>query len=87
MSGRERRCERQPGLFLAAHELCVTDLTNGFCSPKQVDSCQCWDKAEQMLRGSGLSCQAIAWLYRNRKRVEEEAEKVFGSRGISRSEG
>lgn len=76
----ERRCDRQPGLALAAEVFCSTDLTNGFCTPKQVDSCRCWDRAQETMRGSGLSAQAVAWVYAHRKRIEEEAEKWYGKR-------
>lgn len=77
LGGRERRCDRQPGLCLAAEQFCSTDLTDGFCSPKQRDVCKCWDRAEQSMRGTGLSAQAVAWVYAHRHRIEEEAEKWY----------
>ena len=78
-SARERRCDRSPGLFMAAQEFCVTDLTDGFCTPKQRDVCKCWDRAEQSMRGTGLSAQAVAWIYRHRTKIEAEAAKFYAA--------
>ena len=72
--GLERRSDRQPALFLIANHICCTDLTTGFCSPQNKEVCECWNRAQNFLRGSGLSAQACVWVLQNRRKIEKAAE-------------
>lgn len=71
----QRRFDRQPALGRLAETICIYDKTDGFCSPRSKEVCMCWDNAEKMLQGSGLSARACCWVLMNSKRIEEEAEK------------
>lgn len=71
----ERRCDQQPGLFVLAETFCSYDMTDGFCTPRNRDRCECWDKAEAMLKSSPLSANACSWVLKNKERIEREANK------------
>jgi hypothetical protein len=74
----KRRCERQPGLFGAALTICTVKMTDGFCTPRNVDSCKCWDIAATAMEATGLSARAVSWVFHNAKRIEQEAERNAG---------
>jgi hypothetical protein len=69
------RAERQPALHLIAAEICSLELTDGFCMPQNKAVCECWDRATAMIRSTGFSAQACAWILRNRTQIEKEAAK------------
>lgn len=73
-SASDRR-KRQPGLFIAAEAACCYRFTDGFCTPRNVASCRCWDAAEQVIAATGLSAQGAAWLFQNLSKIEKEADK------------
>jgi hypothetical protein len=68
------RAKLQPGLALAAEAACIYRSTDGFCHPRNVDSCKCWDQAKQVMEATGLSARAVAWIFRNSQRIEELAK-------------
>ncbi len=68
-----RRIDRQPGLGMVAQEFCVTDLTDGFCTPKLRDNCVCWHRAEKLMKATGMSAQACSWVVGNREAIEKDA--------------
>lgn len=72
----ERRSDRQPALFRAALSICVTDMTDGFCTPQNAETCKCWQKAEAVMEATGLSGRAVAWMWPRRRMIETEAEKA-----------
>lgn len=67
------RWRDQPGLFKAAHAACIKRLTDGFCSTRNVNACKCWDAAEAVQRATGLSSQAVAWIFDHLQRIEASA--------------
>ena len=69
----ETRAERQPALCLLAEAICIYGMTTGFCSPRNNHACGCWQRAEEMMRGSGMSAAACVWVLQNRRRIEQEA--------------
>lgn len=71
----KRRMDLSPALFKIAECFCVYSLTDGFCTPRNKDNCQCWDKAKQMQEVTGFSANACAWILTNRGRIEQEANK------------
>jgi len=70
----DERRRMQPALFLAAECACAYRMTDGFCTPKNVASCKCWDAADAVQKATGLSMQAVGWLFRNLQRIEKEAK-------------
>lgn len=74
-----RRCDEQPGLHKAALAACTTRLTDGFCTPNTRDVCRCWDAAEAAQRATGMSAQAVAWVFNHRSAIEREAAKLAGN--------
>jgi len=71
----KRRMDYQPALFLVAQEICSLDMTDGFCTPRNRDACECWSKAEKLMDSSGFSAKALVWILQHRKRIEEEATR------------
>ena len=67
-----RRAEISPGLALAAHAACVCHFTDGFCSPANVNDCQCWDKAQAVQQATGLSARGVAWVFQHTTQIEKE---------------
>lgn len=82
MTEQQRRSERQPALALVAEELCVCDMTDGFCTPRNKDMCKCWDRASTLLHESGFSAQALVWILKHRTRIEQQAANHSGVSGI-----
>jgi hypothetical protein len=66
----QERRRMQPALFHAAEVACANRLTDGFCTPKNVAYCRCWDAAEAIMQATGLSGQSVAWIFRNTTRIE-----------------
>lgn len=71
----KRRCDTQPALFKVAECLCIYDMTDGFCTPRNKEVCACWDRAKQLMEASGFSALALVWILKNRQRIEEEATR------------
>lgn len=69
----ERRT-MQPALFLAAECACIYRFTDGFCRPQNIASCRCWNAAEAVMLATGLSAQAVGWVFRNLQHIEREAK-------------
>lgn len=76
----KNRYDMSPALGLVAAELCETKLTDGFCHPRNVDQCKCWDRAAALKdatwNAGGFSCNALVWILRNRKKIEAEANRL-----------
>jgi hypothetical protein len=68
-----RRIDTQPALGKVAECLCVYDMTDGFCHPKNNNACKCWSRAEEIQQSTGFSAQACVWILRHRTRIETEA--------------
>lgn len=69
------RAEQSPALCKVAECFCIYNLTDGFCHPRNKDSCACWDKAKAMTESTGMSANACCWVLLNKKRIEGEANK------------
>lgn len=67
------RSRMQPGLLRAAEAACIYDMTDGFCHPRNSPGCRCWKAAEDVQRATGMSAQAVAWVFRCKSRIEREA--------------
>lgn len=63
----------QPGLLMAAEAACIYGKTDGFCHPRNANACRCWDAAEAVMKATGLSAQAVAWVFKNRQAIEKTA--------------
>jgi hypothetical protein len=74
MTDARERMRMQPGLFAAAECACIYWLTDGFCTPRNIASCKCWDNAEAVMKATGLSAQGAGWIFRNLTRIEQEAK-------------
>jgi hypothetical protein len=70
---KQKRFDMQPALGNLASVICAYDETDGFCSPSNKDVCRCWDRAEQLLHGSGMSCQALEYVLLNKTEIEKKA--------------
>ena len=70
------RCKLQPALWKAAECACTYHLTDGFCSPRNVQQCKCWDRAEATMVATGLSARAVGFIFQNLRRIEDAAEKA-----------
>jgi hypothetical protein len=69
------RTKDQPALYMAAVEACVTNHTDGFCHPSRHQACtRCWPAAEAVMRATGLSAQAVAWVFAHCRSIEEAAK-------------
>ena len=68
------RFERQRGLAMAAEAACIYDKTDGFCHPRNAPACdRCWPAAEAVMASTGLSAQAVAWVFRSNQKIEQLA--------------
>lgn len=70
-----RKIDMHPAMGMLANTICILGETDGFCSPSNKEVCACWDRAEKMLHGSGLSAQACKWVLMHKSKIEEAAEK------------
>jgi hypothetical protein len=48
-------------------------MTDGFCHPRNSPGCRCWKAAQDTMAATGLSAQAVAWIFRFKRRIEQEA--------------
>jgi len=64
------RTEMQPALLKAAEAICIYRDTDGFCHPRNHQGCECWQKAESVMRATGLSANAVSWIVQYSERVE-----------------
>lgn len=70
ISERERM---QPALAKAAEAVCIYQHTDGFCHPRNNPTCRCWQMARDVQQATGLSSQAVQWIFKNTRRIEDEA--------------
>lgn len=70
------RAELQPGLLTAAEAACVYDKTDGFCHPRNTNACRCWDAAQAVMKATGLSARAVAWVFKHRKLIEADSSSI-----------
>lgn len=87
MDDEQRRCDRQPALFLIAQELCCTGMTDGFCMPQHAEGCNCWVEASRFQQATGLSANACVWVLKNRTRIEKEAAGSTVPAGVRAPDG
>lgn len=81
------RAREQPGLHMAAQEACVTKYTDGFCMARNNPGCpRCWPAAEAVMKATGLSAQAVTWIFAYRSRIEAYADREYGQR-VAKLEG
>lgn len=70
------RASLQPALARAAEAACIYDMTDGFCRPRNAPDCRCWKAAEVVMEATGMSALAVAWVFRHKRRIEQEALNV-----------
>jgi hypothetical protein len=73
--GNVDRCKLQPALAHAADAACSYFMTDGFCDPRQCQSCKCWDRASAVMDATGLSARAVGFLFQHRQQIEKSAEE------------
>ena len=70
------RTKAQPALYMVAETICTYDKTDGFCHPRNCQSCpRCWGAARRLLKDTGLSARAVTWVLMHKERVESEAKE------------
>ena len=65
------RAKMQPALLKAAEAVCIYHDTDGFCHPRNDQSCACWSKAEAVMQATGLSANAVSWLFQHTEKIEQ----------------
>lgn len=64
------RADMQPALAKAAEAACIYKMTDGFCHPRNNAACKCWNNAKAVQGATGMSNQAVAWIFRNLQKIE-----------------
>lgn len=69
------RADLSPALHKAAEAVCVYDRTDGFCHPRNHPACRCWQIAEEMMLGLGLSANAVSWVVQHKHDIERQSRE------------
>ena len=69
----QTRARMQRGLLYAAELACIYKLTDGFCHPRNRPECRCWDAANAVMKATGLSAQAVHWIFQHIDKIEKDA--------------